>query len=147
MDINSDKESSPIFKLFTPRTASKENGNINKTTENTTATQTTKITNNDFDDCSQLPDGLKKCVSTALIGRPLDDPFYANKETFVVVNNKKQLFRFSSTNALGMFAPTSAIRSNAVRIITHPFYAIFMVLMILTFCLMNATVRPTLFDM
>lgn len=33
MDINSDEEPSPIFKPFTPQTASKENGNINKATE------------------------------------------------------------------------------------------------------------------
>lgn len=41
--------------------------------------------NDDFDDCSQLPDGLKSCISSNLIGRPLEDidPFYANKEVCI----------------------------------------------------------------
>lgn len=68
-------------------------------------------------------------------------------QTFIVINKNKQLFRFSSTNALGIFSPTSTLRSNAIRIITHPFYAIFMVLVILAFCVVNAMVQPAPFDL
>ncbi|KAJ6641281.1 Sodium channel protein PaFPC1 [Pseudolycoriella hygida] len=148
MDISSDEEPSSIFKPFTPQTtSSKENGNINKKTENEKALPTISLSRNDFEDCCQLPDGLKKCFSTELIGRPLDDPFYAkSKETFVVVNKNFQLFRFSSSNALGIFSPTSVIRSNAIRVLTNPFFTIFMVIVILAYCLNNALIQPV-FDL
>lgn len=55
-------------------------------------------------------------------------------KTFIIVNSKLQLFRFSSTNSLGIFSPISSIRYKAARTVTHSAFAKFMIAAILVNC-------------
>ena len=64
-----------------------------------------------------------------LTGVPLEeiDDYYKIKEnTFIVVNNNKQIFRFSSEKALFIFRPECVFRRWAIYLITHsyPFFMI-----------------------
>uniref|UniRef100_A0A2K5CEB4 Sodium channel protein n=1 Tax=Aotus nancymaae TaxID=37293 RepID=A0A2K5CEB4_AOTNA len=64
-----------------------------------------------------------------LIGKPLEDldPFYRNHKTFMVLNKKRTIYRFSAKRALFIFGPFNSIRSLAIRISVHsyPFVAPF----------------------
>ncbi|ELK13651.1 Sodium channel protein type 11 subunit alpha [Pteropus alecto] len=64
-----------------------------------------------------------------LIAKPLEDldPFYRNHKTFMVLNKKRTIYRFSAKRALFIFGPFNSIRSLAIRISVHsyPFVAYF----------------------
>lgn len=62
--------------------------------------------------------------------------FFLILQTFIVVNRAKHLFRFSSSKALWVLRPNNAVRRIAAKILTHPFWAFFMVTIILLNCLL-----------
>uniref|UniRef100_A0A671FVQ1 Sodium channel protein n=1 Tax=Rhinolophus ferrumequinum TaxID=59479 RepID=A0A671FVQ1_RHIFE len=68
-------------------------------------------------------------IPRELVAKPLEDldPFYRNHKTFMVLNKKRTIYRFSAKRALFILGPFNSIRSLAIRISVHsyPFVASF----------------------
>ncbi|XP_076838272.1 sodium channel protein type 1 subunit alpha-like [Brachyhypopomus gauderio] len=63
-------------------------------------------------------------VPARLVGVPLEDidPFYFNNHrTFIVLNKRKAIFRFSASHALHLFSPLHLVRRLALRILVHSY--------------------------
>uniref|UniRef100_A0A7M4E970 Sodium channel protein n=1 Tax=Crocodylus porosus TaxID=8502 RepID=A0A7M4E970_CROPO len=58
-----------------------------------------------------------------LIGEPLEDldPYYSDHKTFMVLNKKKTIFRFSATHALWILSPFHPIRRAVIKILVHSY--------------------------
>ncbi|XP_058513015.1 sodium channel protein type 11 subunit alpha [Ochotona princeps] len=71
-----------------------------------------------------------------LIGKPLEDldPFYRNHKTFMVLNKKRTIYRFSAKRALFIFGPFNSIRSLAIRISVHSLFTIFIISTVVINC-------------
>uniref|UniRef100_A0A452FL78 Sodium channel protein n=1 Tax=Capra hircus TaxID=9925 RepID=A0A452FL78_CAPHI len=76
-----------------------------------------------------------------LIAKPLEDldPFYSNHKTFMVLNKKRTIYRFSAKRALFILGPFNSIRSLAIRISVHsyPFVASFTNMFIISTVIIN----------
>lgn len=59
------------------------------------------------------------------------DPFYADQKTFLVLNKRRQIYRFSSSKSLFIFEKLSKIRLTAIKIYIHPYFNNFIFLTIL----------------
>uniref|UniRef100_A0A3Q3JN53 Sodium channel protein n=1 Tax=Monopterus albus TaxID=43700 RepID=A0A3Q3JN53_MONAL len=86
-------------------------------------------------------------IPPELIGVPLEDIdqfYYKNQRTFIVLNKGKAIFRFSATSALYIFSPFHFIRSIAIKILVHsyPFCFLFIMFTILTNCFFMAMSDP-----
>lgn len=75
-----------------------------------------------------------------MCGMPIEDidDFYHNKYTFVVVAKDKTIFRFSSSNGFFLLSPFNPIRRIAIYILTHPFFSLCVMLVILVNCVFMA---------
>ncbi|XP_033021310.1 sodium channel protein type 5 subunit alpha-like [Lacerta agilis] len=58
-----------------------------------------------------------------LIGEPLEDvdPYYKDRETFMVLSARNRIFRFSAAKALFFFSPFHPLRRLAVKILIHTY--------------------------
>uniref|UniRef100_A0ABI7WVX2 Sodium channel protein n=1 Tax=Felis catus TaxID=9685 RepID=A0ABI7WVX2_FELCA len=76
-----------------------------------------------------------------LIARPLEDldPFYRNHKTFMVLNKKRTIYRFSANRALFVFGPFNPIRSLAIRISVHSLFSMFIICTVIINCVFMAT--------
>ncbi|XP_047731112.1 sodium channel protein type 11 subunit alpha [Prionailurus viverrinus] len=76
-----------------------------------------------------------------LIARPLEDldPFYRNHKTFMVLNKKRTIYRFSANRALFIFGPFNPIRSLAIRISVHSLFSMFIICTVIINCVFMAT--------
>ncbi|NXL47856.1 SCN5A protein, partial [Podilymbus podiceps] len=56
-----------------------------------------------------------------LIGEPLEDfdPYYSDHKTFMVINKRRIIFRFTATPALCIVGPFNPIRKAAIKILIH----------------------------
>ncbi|KAM9187892.1 sodium channel protein type 11 subunit alpha [Dugong dugon] len=81
-------------------------------------------------------------VPHELIAKPLEDldPFYRNHKTFMVLNKKKTIYRFSAKPALFIFGPFNPVRSLAIRILIHsyPFSHMFIICTVIANCVFMA---------
>ncbi|NXN96398.1 SCNAA protein, partial [Rhinopomastus cyanomelas] len=70
--------------------------------------------------CKKLP-SLYGDIPVELIGEPLEDfdPYYSDHKTFMVVNKRRTIFRFSATPALCIFGPFNPIRKVAIKVLVH----------------------------
>ncbi|NXO68416.1 SCNAA protein, partial [Phainopepla nitens] len=70
--------------------------------------------------CKTLP-SLYGDIPAELVGEPLEDfdPYYSDHKTFMVLNKKRTIFRFSATPALFIFGPFNSVRKKAIKILTH----------------------------
>ncbi|KAL4677439.1 hypothetical protein H8959_020113, partial [Pygathrix nigripes] len=91
-------------------------------------------------------------IPRELIGKPLEDldPFYRNhkvlhEETFMVLNKKRTIYRFSAKHALFIFGPFNSIRSLAIRVSVHsyPFIAPFTNMFIIGTVIINCVFMAT----
>uniref|UniRef100_A0A286X9U2 Sodium channel protein n=1 Tax=Cavia porcellus TaxID=10141 RepID=A0A286X9U2_CAVPO len=77
-----------------------------------------------------------------MVAKPLEDldPFYRNHKTFMVLNKKRTIYRFSAKRALFVFGPFNPIRSLAIRILVHsyPFINMFIICTVVVNCLFMA---------
>jgi len=74
---------------------------------------------------------------------PLEDadPYYKNKNTFMVLNKSRTIFRFNATWCT--FSPFSSTRRTAIKILVHPFFRLFILISVLTDCIfMSVTEMP-----
>nr|XP_039317716.1 LOW QUALITY PROTEIN: sodium channel protein type 11 subunit alpha [Saimiri boliviensis boliviensis] len=76
-----------------------------------------------------------------LIGKPLEDldPFYRNHKTFMVLNKKRTIYRFSAKRALFIFGPFNSIRSLAIRISVHSLFSMFIISTVIINCVFMAS--------
>ncbi|NXM26201.1 SCN5A protein, partial [Oxyruncus cristatus] len=60
-------------------------------------------------------------IPSELIGEPLEDfdPYYSDHKTFMVINNRRTIFRFTATPALCIFSPFNPVRKAAIKILTN----------------------------
>ncbi|NXI82645.1 SCNAA protein, partial [Rhipidura dahli] len=74
----------------------------------------------DLKSCKKLP-SLYGDIPADLIGEPLEDfdPYYSDHKTFMVVNKRRTIFRFSATPALFIFGPFNPVRKTAIKILVH----------------------------
>ncbi|XP_064475313.1 sodium channel protein para-like isoform X2 [Ornithodoros turicata] len=85
-----------------------------------------------------------------LIATPIEDidKFYENKRTFVVISKNKDIFRFSSTDALFLLSPFNPVRRLAICILVHPIFSFLVIVTILVNCVLmtmpnNETIENT----
>ncbi|XP_043344125.1 sodium channel protein type 7 subunit alpha [Cervus canadensis] len=79
----------------------------------------------------------------AMVSEPLEDvdPYYINKRTFIVLNKKRTIFRFSATWCT--LSPFNSIRRATIKILVHPFFRLFILVSVLTDCIfMSMTDLP-----
>ncbi|KAM5281099.1 sodium channel protein type 11 subunit alpha [Ctenodactylus gundi] len=62
-------------------------------------------------------------IPRELVAKPLEDldPFYRNHKTFMVLNKKRTIYRFSAKRALFIFGPFNPARSLAIKISVHSY--------------------------
>ncbi|KAB7496942.1 hypothetical protein Anas_02582 [Armadillidium nasatum] len=58
------------------------------------------------------------------------------ENTMVVVSKGKDIFRFSSTDALWLLSPFNPVRRTAIYILIHPLFNFFIICTILTNCIL-----------
>ncbi|KAM7035970.1 sodium channel protein type 5 subunit alpha-like [Passerculus sandwichensis] len=72
--------------------------------------------------CKTLP-SLYGDIPAELVGEPLEDfdPYYSDHKTFMVLNKRRTIFRFSATPALFIFGPFNPVRKKAIKILVHSY--------------------------
>nr|WQE97497.1 voltage-gated sodium channel [Varroa destructor] len=85
-----------------------------------------------------LPKRIVNDFPPELIATPVEeiDKYYENKRTFMVISKGKDIFRFSSTNALWILSPFNPIRRLAICILVHPLFSFFIIVAILVNCVL-----------
>nr|XP_001916634.3 sodium channel protein type 11 subunit alpha [Equus caballus] len=80
-------------------------------------------------------------IPKELIAKPLEDldPFYKNHKTFMVLNKKRTIYRFSAKRALFIFGPFNSIRGLAIRISVHSLFSMFIICTVIINCVFMAT--------
>ncbi|NWV10023.1 SCNAA protein, partial [Ptilonorhynchus violaceus] len=74
----------------------------------------------DLKSCKTLP-SLYGDIPAELVGEPLEDvdPYYSDHKTFMVINKRRTIFRFTATPALYIFGPFNPVRKAAIKILVH----------------------------
>ncbi|NXY89605.1 SCN5A protein, partial [Alcedo cyanopectus] len=74
----------------------------------------------DLKTCKKLP-SLYGDIPVKLVGEPLEDvdPYYSDHKTFMVINRRRTIFRFTATRALCIFDPFNPVRRAAIKVLTH----------------------------
>ncbi|XP_046515757.1 sodium channel protein type 7 subunit alpha [Equus quagga] len=69
-----------------------------------------------------------------MVSEPLEDvdPYYRNKNTFMVLNRKRTIFRFNATWCT--LSPFSSIRGTTIKILVHPFFRLLILTSVLIDC-------------
>ncbi|XP_008047620.1 sodium channel protein type 11 subunit alpha, partial [Carlito syrichta] len=82
-------------------------------------------------------------IPCELIAKPLEDldPFYRNHKTFMVLNKKRTIYRFSAKRALFIFGPFNSVRSLAIRISVHSLFSMFIICTVIINCVYIARGR------
>ncbi|XP_055302527.1 sodium channel protein para isoform X15 [Sitodiplosis mosellana] len=90
-----------------------------------------------------IPVRLQASFPPELASTPLEDidNYYSNQLTFVVVSKGKDIFRFSATKAMWLLDPFNPIRRVAIYVLVHQFFSLFIILTILTNCVLM--IMPT----
>ncbi|KAM4821260.1 LOW QUALITY PROTEIN: sodium channel protein type 11 subunit alpha [Thomomys bottae] len=76
-----------------------------------------------------------------LVARPLEDldPFYRNHKTFMVLNKKRTIYRFSAKRALFILSPFHPLRSLAIKISVHSYpFCMFIICTVVINCIFMA---------
>ncbi|XP_006770619.1 PREDICTED: sodium channel protein type 11 subunit alpha [Myotis davidii] len=80
-------------------------------------------------------------IPRELIAKPLEDldPFYRDHKTFMVLNKKRTIYRFSAKRALFILGPFNSVRSLAIRISVHSLFSMFIICTVIVNCIFMAT--------
>ncbi|XP_069715358.1 sodium channel protein type 5 subunit alpha-like [Phaenicophaeus curvirostris] len=75
-------------------------------------------------------------VPAELIGEPLEDldPYYSDHKTFMVINKRRTIFRFTATPALCLFGPFNPVRKAAIKVIIHSLFVGFITCTVILNC-------------
>ncbi|XP_029864813.1 sodium channel protein type 5 subunit alpha-like isoform X2 [Aquila chrysaetos chrysaetos] len=93
----------------------------------------------DLKTCKKLP-SLYGDLPVELIGEPLEDfdPYYNDHKTFMVINKRRTIFRFTATPALGIFGPFNPVRKAAIKILIHSLFVGFITCTVVLNCVSMA---------
>uniref|UniRef100_UPI0037E91EBE sodium channel protein type 4 subunit alpha B-like n=1 Tax=Semicossyphus pulcher TaxID=241346 RepID=UPI0037E91EBE len=71
-----------------------------------------------------------------LLNTPLEelDPFYQSQKTFLVLGKGNLIYRFNSGSAWFLLSPLNQLRTAAIRVLTHSFFSLVVMVTILTDC-------------
>ncbi|XP_025947376.1 sodium channel protein type 5 subunit alpha-like [Apteryx rowi] len=85
--------------------------------------------------CKKLP-SLYGALPEELIGEPLEDfdPYYSDHKTFMVLNERRTIFRFSAMPALFILGPFNPVRKAAIKILVHSFFVVFITCTVVLNC-------------
>ncbi|XP_004708736.1 sodium channel protein type 10 subunit alpha [Echinops telfairi] len=85
--------------------------------------------------CNQLPKFYGE-LPVELVGEPLEDldSYYRTHRTFMVLNKRRTISRFSATRALWLFTPFHRIRRTAIKVSVHSWFTFFITITILVNC-------------
>ncbi|RZB40765.1 Ion trans and/or PKD channel domain containing protein [Asbolus verrucosus] len=131
---NSSPEEQKIFHPFTPNTPAAVEAKIadelKKGTEGKTGIEEK---NEDSRPDPSLKQGLRlpfrfwRILPMLLVNTLLQDidPFYNNKRTFIIIDRRRNIFRFSATNALWILSPFNPVRRVAIHVLMHPLFTVF----------------------
>ncbi|ELK25137.1 Sodium channel protein type 11 subunit alpha [Myotis davidii] len=81
-------------------------------------------------------------IPRELIAKPLEDldPFYRDHKTFMVLNKKRTIYRFSAKRALFILGPFNSVRSLAIRIsMLVTLFSMFIICTVIVNCIFMAT--------
>ncbi|XP_049622405.1 sodium channel protein type 11 subunit alpha [Suncus etruscus] len=80
-------------------------------------------------------------IPRELVSKPLEDldPFYRNHQTFMVLNKKRTIYRFSAKRALFILGPFNPIRNLAMRISVHALFSMFIICTVIINCVFMAS--------
>ncbi|XP_016020920.2 sodium channel protein type 7 subunit alpha isoform X1 [Rousettus aegyptiacus] len=98
--------------------------------------------NNDLEVGKKLP-FIYGNLLQGTVSEPLEDvdPYYQNKNTFIVINKKRTIFRFNAIWCT--LSPFNSIRKTTIKILVHPFFRLFILMTVLTDCIyMSMTNLP-----
>ncbi|XP_057622541.1 sodium channel protein type 11 subunit alpha [Chionomys nivalis] len=84
-----------------------------------------------------------------LIAKPLEDldPFYRDHKTFMVLNKKRTIYRFSAKRALFILGPFNPVRSLVIRISVHSLFSVFIICTVVVNCMFMANFGDRISDM
>uniref|UniRef100_F1M9X1 Sodium channel protein n=1 Tax=Rattus norvegicus TaxID=10116 RepID=F1M9X1_RAT len=89
-------------------------------------------------------------IPPELVAKPLEDldPFYKDHKTFMVLNKKRTIYRFSAKRALFILGPFNPLRSLMIRISVHsyPFSNMFIICTVIINCMFMANSMERSFD-
>ncbi|XP_048201255.1 sodium channel protein type 7 subunit alpha [Perognathus longimembris pacificus] len=74
-------------------------------------------------------------LSNGMMSVPLEDVdpyYYMKKNTFIVLNKKRTIFRFNASSILCTLSPFNAIRGTSVKVLVHPFFQLLLLISVLT---------------
>ncbi|XP_010183792.1 PREDICTED: sodium channel protein type 5 subunit alpha-like [Mesitornis unicolor] len=93
----------------------------------------------DLKTCKKLP-SLYGDLPVELIGEPLEDfdPYYSDHETFMVLNKRRTIFRFTATRALCICGPFNPVRKTAIKILIHSLFVGFITCTVVLNCVSMA---------
>ncbi|XP_036593864.1 sodium channel protein type 11 subunit alpha [Trichosurus vulpecula] len=82
-------------------------------------------------------------IPPEVVGKPLEDldPFYVNHKTFMVLNKKRTIHRFSAKPALFILGPFNPIRRLAIRISVHSLFSMFIICTVVVNCVFMAAAK------
>nr|XP_023646431.1 sodium channel protein type 8 subunit alpha-like isoform X1 [Paramormyrops kingsleyae] len=83
-------------------------------------------------------------IPPGMVTVPLEDidPFYADKQTFIVLNKGKTIFRFNATPSLYIISPFNCFRQIAIKILIHSLFSMIIMCTILTNCVFMTFSNP-----
>ncbi|XP_054887668.1 sodium channel, voltage-gated, type I-like, alpha isoform X2 [Poeciliopsis prolifica] len=75
-------------------------------------------------------------IPAGLVSKALEDldPYYSKQKTFIVVNNKKLIYRFNAAPALYLLSPFNPIRKLSFKILVHSLFNMLIMCTILINC-------------
>ncbi|XP_043857815.1 sodium channel protein type 11 subunit alpha [Dromiciops gliroides] len=82
-------------------------------------------------------------VPPEVVGKPLEDldPFYVNHKTFMVLNKKRTIYRFSAKPALFILGPFNPIRKLVIGISVHSLFSMFIICTVVVNCVFMALIK------
>ncbi|XP_076822135.1 sodium channel protein type 4 subunit alpha B-like [Clavelina lepadiformis] len=94
----------------------------------------------DLEQGKTLPEYLQGDVEESQLCVPLvdPDPYYHDKNTFIILDNKYSIYRFSASRALLCISPLNFVRRAALKTLINPFFNGLIMLTIVVNCIFMA---------
>ncbi|XP_071072433.1 sodium channel protein type 7 subunit alpha [Dasypus novemcinctus] len=82
-------------------------------------------------------------LSPGMVSEPLEDvdPYYKNKNNFMVLNKKRTIFRFNATSIWCTLSPFSSTRGTTIKVLVHPFFRLLILFSVLTDCILMTMIN------
>nr|XP_012612502.2 sodium channel protein type 7 subunit alpha [Microcebus murinus] len=101
--------------------------------------------NSDLEAGKELP-FIYGNLSQGMVSEPLEDVdpyYYKKKNTFIVLNKNRTIFRFNAASILCTLSPFSSIRGTTIKVLVHPFFRLLILISVLIDCIfMSMTNLP-----